>query len=131
MALPLDVDTLVDDFDLTPALGPLKIERRASPVRNAFGEMVRASPTFIRATPWTAHTATGRVLQQLPEADRNTETIEVYTRNVRLYVADASREPDFVHYQGRRWRMTTINNFSKQGRVYFGLAVLADTQDPT
>jgi hypothetical protein len=127
--LPLDVDSLVVDFDLTPALGPLKVERRLAAVLNEFGERVSPAPTFLRVRPWTAHTASGRNLLQVPEADRNSEVIEVYVRNVRLYVADSSRSPDVVHYEGRRFRVVTVNRFAKQGNVYFALAVLLDEQD--
>lgn len=127
--LPLDVASLVEDFDLSPVLGPLKIERRAAPSLNALGEQVSSAPTYLRVRPWTAHTASGRNLLQVPEADRNTEVIEVYVKNVRLYVADASREPDVVHYEGRRFRVTVVNRFAKQGNVYFALAVLLDEQD--
>ena len=59
---------------------------------------------------------------QLPEADRTTETIEVYTR-VRLYVAEGDRAPDVVRYQGARYRVTVANNFAAQGRVHFAMAV--------
>lgn len=124
--LPLDVDSLVVDMDLTSALGPLKIERGTAPTLNSKGEFVSAAPTIIRVTPWTAHTATGRNLQQVPEADRNSEVTEFYVQNRRLYVADGNRPPDILHYQGRRWRVVTVNRFGAQGRVWFALAVLVD-----
>lgn len=127
--LPLDVASLVSSFDLTPQLGALKVERRGVPTLNEFGEFVSPAPSFLRVSPWTAHTAGGRTLEQVPEADRNKETIEVYVQRVRLYVADGNRQPDVVHYQGRRWRVVTCNRFDVQGGVYFALAVLLDTQD--
>jgi hypothetical protein len=127
--LPLDVSSLIDDFDLTPALGPLKIERRLAPVLDTFGEWVESAPTFIRVSPWTAHTASGRNLLQVPEADRNSEVIEVYVKRVPLYVADSSRSPDVVHYEGRRFRVVSCFRFAQQGGTYFALAVLLDTQD--
>jgi hypothetical protein len=120
--LPLDVASLVEDFDLTPQLGPLVIERRAAPTVDALGEVVPGALTLVRATPWTAHTSTGRNLQQLPEADRTTETIEVYAR-VRFYVADGDRAPDVVRYKGARYRVAVVNDFSAQGRTYFAMAV--------
>lgn len=124
--LPLDVDGLVDDFTLEDQLGPLVVERRAAPTRNAFGEMVQASPTLLRLRPWTAHTATGRTLLQVPEADRNSEVTQFYTGNVRLYVADAGREPDVIRYNDRRWRVVRVDNYAAQGRAFWALAVLIE-----
>ncbi len=120
--LPLDVASLVEDFDLTSQLGPLVVERRAAPTIDALGEFVPGALTLVRVTPWAAHTASGRNLLQLPEADRTTETIEVYTR-VRLYVAEGDRAPDVVRYQGARYRVAVVNNFAAQGRVHFAMAV--------
>lgn len=119
---PLDVASLIDGFDLTPQLGALIIERRAAPTRDAFGEFVPGALTLVRASPWTAHTATGRNLLQLREADRTSETIEVYLRS-RLYVADGGREPDVVRYRGARYRVVIVNDFAVQGRAYFAMAV--------
>jgi hypothetical protein len=127
--LPLDVASLVDSFDLTSALGPLKVERRTAPVVNAQGEFVVPAPTYLRVSPWSAHTAGGRTLQQVPEADRNSEVIEVYVKTFRFYVADANRPPDILHYEGRRWRVVTVNRFAKQGGTWFALAVLVDEQE--
>lgn len=127
--LPLDSATLVASFDLTPQLGPLKVERRAAPALNEFGEFVSPAPTILRVSPWVAHTAGGRALAQVPEADRSKETIEIYVQNFRLYVADNNRQPDVVHYDDRRWRVVVANRFAAQGRVHFALAVLLDTQD--
>jgi PAS domain-containing protein len=127
--LPLDVSSLVDDFDLTSALGPLKVERRVAPTLNAQGEFETAAPTYLRLSPWTAHTASGRNLQQVPEADRSTEVTEFYVQNTRLYVADGNRPPDILHYQDRRWRVVTVNRFGAQGRVWFVLAVLVDENE--
>jgi hypothetical protein len=127
--LPLNVDSLVDDFDLTGSLGPLKVERRTAPTLNAKGEWVAPAPTYIRISPWTAHTASGRTLLQVPEADRNSEVTEFYVKNRRLYVADANRPPDVLHYLGRRWRVVTVNRYGEQGNTWFALGVLVDLQE--
>lgn len=129
--LPLDVDSLVGDLDLTPQLGPLKVERRAAPTLNEFGEFVQGAATTLRISPWCAHTASGRTLLQVPEADRSTETTQFYVQNARLYVADGNRPPDVLLYQDRRWRVVTVNRYGAQGRVWFVLAVLQDTQEPS
>jgi hypothetical protein len=127
--LPLEVASLVHDFDLAPQLGALVIERRAAPTLDAQGGFVRVTPTLLRVRPWTAHTATGRVLLDLKEADRNKETTAFYVQNIPLYVADDNREADVFRYLGRRWTTMTVNNFGPQGRCRWALAVLSDTQE--
>jgi hypothetical protein len=127
--LPLDVDSLVTDFDLSKTLGQLVIERRAAPSLDAQGGFVRVTPTLLRVRPWTAHTATGRVLLDLKEADRNKETTAFYVQNIPLYVADDNREADVFRYLGRRWTTMTVNNFGPQGRCRWALAVLSDVQE--
>jgi hypothetical protein len=127
--LPLDVDSLIADFDLSKTLGQLVIERRAAPTLDAQGGFVRVTPTLLRVRPWTAHTATGRVLLDLKEADRNKETTAFYVQNIPLYVADDNREADVFRYLGRRWVTMTVNNFGPQGRCRWALAVLSDTQE--
>lgn len=127
--LPLDVASLVMDFDLAPQYGALVIERRAAPTLGTGGVFTSAAPTLLRVRPWTAHTATGRMLLDLKEADRNKETTAFYVQNIPLYVADGNREPDVMRYQDRRWVVMTVNRYGAQGRVWFCLATLADTQE--
>lgn len=127
--LPLDVASLVLDFDLAPQLGALVIERRAAPTRSSKGVFVQASPTLLQVRPWTAHTATGREIQELPEADRNKETTCFYVQNVPLYVADDSKAADVFRYNGRRWVASVVHRYGAQGRVWFALAVVAATQE--
>jgi hypothetical protein len=127
--LPLEVASLVFDLDLAPQLGALVIERRAAPTLDAQGGFVRVTPTLLQVRPWTAHTATGRVLLDLKEADRNKETTAFYVQNIPLYVADDNREADVFRYLGRRWVTMTVNNFGPQGRCRWSLAVLSDVQE--
>jgi hypothetical protein len=125
----VEVASLVSDLDLAPQLGALVIERRAAPTLDAQGGFVRVTPTLLRVRPWTAHTATGRVLLDLKEADRNKETTAFYVQNIPLYVADDNREADVIRYQDRRWVVSTVNRYGAQGRVWFCLATMADTQE--
>jgi hypothetical protein len=127
--LPLDVDGLVDSFDMSGALGPLVVERRVAPSTNARGGMDQATPVLINVRPWSAHTAGGRQLLDLPEADRNKEATVFYVQNVQLYVADDNYAADVIRYDGRRWVVKTVNRYAAQGRVWFCLAVLASTQE--
>jgi hypothetical protein len=129
MSLPLDVASLVEDFDLTPQLGALVVERRVAPTRNGRGGWTQATATLLNIRPWTAHTAGGRQLLDLKEADRNKETTAFYVQNIPLYVADDNREADVFRYLGRRWTTMTVNNFGPQGRCRWALAVLSDVQE--
>ena len=126
--LPLDVDTLIDDFDMS-SLGPLVIERRTAPTLSARGAYVPAAPTLINRRPWVAHTAGGRMLLQVPENDQNKETQCFYLKSFRLYVADDNRPPDVIRYDSRRWRVVTVHNYGPQGRSTFAMAVLVNTQE--
>lgn len=128
--LPLDVGSLVADFDLSSQLGALVIERRAAPTYDSTtGAFTTAAPTLMHVRPWTAHTVTGRQIMELPEADRNKETAAFYVQNIPLYVADDSRAADVFRYQGRRWVASVVHRYGAQGRVWFCLAVVADTQE--
>lgn len=127
-----DVAGLVESFDLTPQLGPLVVERYTAPTLSAtMGEFTLPAPTLLHIRPWTAHTASGRSLQQVPEADRGTETIEVYVKAVRLYCADGNRPPDVLRYLGSRWRIVVDNRYQPQGGAAFVIAVLVSTQEPS
>jgi hypothetical protein len=127
--LPLDVDGLVDAFDLTDQLGSLVVERRVAPTRNSRGGMDQATATLLSIRPWSAHTVGGRQLLDVPEADRNKEVSAFYVQNVPLRVADDNYAADVVRYDSRRWRVVTVNRYGAQGRVWFCAAVLCDTQE--
>jgi hypothetical protein len=129
MSLPLDVASLVEDFDLTPQHGALVVERRVAPTRNGRGGWTQATATLLSIRPWTAHTAGGRQLLDVPEADRNKEITAFYVQNVPLRVADDNYAADVVRYDSRRWRVSTVNRYAAQGRVWFSLGVLIDTQE--
>lgn len=132
MSLPLDVGSVIDDCDV----GPLVVERRTDPVQNAFGGFDAAAPVLFQISPVAVHVLRGRDLLQVPEADRNTETLQVYAKNVSFpaamgagfRVADDGFAPDVALYQGRRYRFTTSQDYSQNGAVWFGLATLEDLQ---
>ena len=124
--LPLDVAPLVGDFEIP---GGLTVLRSAQPTQNAYGGWDAAADVSLQISPIAVHNMTGRDLDQLPEADRNSEAIRVYTQ-VRLYVADGGNAPDVVLYQGRKWRVTQVLDYSIQGDVYVSTATLQDVQQP-
>jgi hypothetical protein len=130
------VATLVDEFDLTPTEGPLVVERRDPPVKNARGAYEPSPAVPFNCTPWTAHTVTGRDLDQLPLADRNSEVVQIYARDGSFpgvvsngfRVADGGKGVDVFLYQGRRFRVIKVQDFSSQGRVWCAFGALEETQ---
>lgn len=125
MSLPLPVAELIDDCNV----GPLTVERRAAPTQNEFGAYEPSAVTLITVDPVAAHNLTGRDLLQLPEADRNREVTEFYTK-VRLFVADDGQAADVVQYNNRRWRVIKVLDYEQQGAVYMSWGILVDKQDP-
>lgn len=125
MTLLPAVASLIDDFNL----GPLTLYRKAAPTLNSYGEHVAASETAIQLNPVAAHNLTGRDLLKVPEANRNTEVLQFYTK-VRIYVADGSQAADEILYQGRRWTVIGVQDYQLQGGCWIAQAVLEDTQAP-
>jgi hypothetical protein len=132
------VATTVDEFDLTPTLGPLVVERRGQPVKNDFGGFDPAAPVPFNLTPWSAHNVTGEDLDEVPEADRTSEVVQVYARDgsfpggvsLGFRVANRGEGTDVFLYKGRRFRVTMVRDFSAQGRVWCAWGVLEETQSP-
>ena len=124
--LPIPVADLVSDCAIP---GGLNIRRAGQPVQDDFGDFVPAAETTILLNPVSVHNLTGRDLDQLPEADRNSEAVRIYTQ-VRLFVADGGNAADILEYQGRDWRMTQVLDYSIAGGVYVSTATLEDVQQP-
>lgn len=118
---------LVDRFNV----GPLIVERRAAKTQNAFGGWTEPAATLLSVNPIAAHNLSGRDLEQVPEADRNRETVQFYTRGVRLRVADGGFLADVVRYRSRRFRIVTVRDYELQGDVYIAVGVLVDPQNDT
>ena len=124
--LPLPVSPLVPRYAIP---GGLNILRAGQAVKNAFGEFVAAATSPILFTDIVVHNLTGRDLDQLPVADRNSEAIRVYTLT-RLFVQDGGQAADLIQYQGRTWRVTQVLDYSVQGGVFVSTATLQDVQQP-
>lgn len=122
---PLEVAGLVDEFDL----GPITLYRANDPTQNAFGGFDDPAYTTSQLSPVAAHTATGKELERVPEADRHREVIQVYTQE-RLYVADAGRVPDRLLYRSRLYRVASVEDYEAQGGVYIVTAVLEEEAPP-
>ena len=122
--------TLSNVAGIIPSLataGGIDILRRGEPVPNSYGEFIPAPEVIIHVEPVVVHNLSGRDLEQVPEANRNRETIEVYTR-VRLYVADDSKDADIIRYRGRRFKVIQTMDYDLQGGVWIGIATLEDKQ---
>ncbi len=128
------VSSLVDDFD--PGIGPLTVERRVAPTQNEFGGWDASPAITFQLSPVAAHNVSGRDLDQVPEADRNSEIVQFYARDgsfpagidVGFRVSDQGYGADVVLYEGRRYRIVTVRNFSPQGRVWCAMGALEDVQ---
>lgn len=124
--LPLPVASLVEDCSIP---GGLTVFRAAQATQNKYGGWEAAAELAIPFDPISVHNLTGRDLDQVPEADRNSENIRVYTQQ-RMFVQDNNQAADIVEYQSRRWRVTQVLDYSIQGEVYVSTAVLEDVQQP-
>lgn len=133
------VASLVNDFDLTPDEGPCVVDRYPQPTKNARGAFEPGSPSPFNLSPWVAHNVTGRDLLQLPEADRNSEIVQIYANNSSFpgaivkgfRVADDGKGADIFTYRARRYRVIMVRDFSIQGRVWCAWGTLEDTASIT
>lgn len=126
MAIPLDVKGLVQEFMIP---GGLFVLRAAQAVQNSYGEWVAQAEVPILFRPIAVHNYSGRDLLLLPEADRNAETIRVYTWS-RLHAQDGGQAADILMYRGRRWKITQALDYELQGEVYISTGTLQDVQQP-
>lgn len=126
MALLDSVAVLVSRMNV----GPLTVYRPGQPTQDDFGDFVEAAPLAVTINPVHVHTLAGRELEQLPEGDRYSEMIQLYTTE-RLYVADGGEVADRVVYRGRTWRVTKADDYELQGGVWMALAALEDERGVT
>jgi len=122
MALPLPVSSLIDEFDV----GPLTLTRRGIPTLNVYGEYTAAAAVNVILSPVAVHVVTGKNRLNLPEAIRESETIEVYTK-VRVYSGNDSQASDVLTYQGRTWVCVQTVDFDSNGGVFISFWTIQDT----
>jgi len=121
----LPVAGLIDEFNV----GPLIISRRTPPTRNIYGEMVPATATNISVNPIAVHNVSGKDRTMLPEAIRELETIEVYTK-IQVYSGNDGQAPDVITYAGRTWVCSLTMDFDRQGGVFISYFTLEDQNIP-
>lgn len=125
MALLPSVAGLLNTFNV----GPLTLTRRGAPTRNEYGEWVEASGTSVILNPVAAHNLSGRDRANLPEAIREREAIEVYTR-VRVYSGNDGQAADTLVYRGRTYVCIQTMDYDLQGDVYISIWTLEDEVQP-
>jgi len=108
-------------------VGPLTVERRGPRVQNGRGGFDAAPATNVVFDPIAAHNVDGRDLEQVPEADRNSEIVQFYPIE-RMFTAADGFTPDVVLYNSRRYRIVKVRDFNIQGGVYCAFGALEDPQ---
>ena len=133
MAYPLaDVAPIIDEMDM----GPLTFTRMGPRTVNSFGGASAGNQTAFAITPIVAHTVSGRDLDAVPEAYRNTEVVRFYALNrswpagqARGWrVADGGENSDRQAYNGRTYKIINSEGYDMQARVWMALGALEDTQ---
>jgi len=117
----VDVAAMLNEMNM----GPLDVERRPVPVRNARGAYEEQAPTIVSMNPIVWHTLTGRDLDRVPEADRTTEVRTFYSRQ-RFYAADGGQGVDVIRCEGRRYRVVKVHDYKTSGGVWITDAALED-----
>lgn len=104
------------------------LKRAARPVLDTVTGVFEPQAAVESDIDVTIHTLSGRDLVEVPEADRNTEMIQVYAIE-RLYVADdGATEADRLVWEGRTYRVTKVFDENVNGGVWMAYATL---EEPT
>lgn len=110
-------------------IGPLTVERSFAPTRNEFGEFIKdPTPALVIMDPITGHNDTGRDLNQVPETNRNSETM-FFAATQRFFVSDGGFDADIIPYQGRKFRVFVVQDYELQGGIYCCRAALLEVQN--
>lgn len=107
--------------------GPLEVTRSDPKEQNETGGWETKRRVTLRMDPATVHTVNGLELNQVPEADRNLEMIEIYVTE-RLFASDGNRDADRVTYEGRCYRIVATLNYSPQGNSFIGFGALEEPE---
>ena len=105
--------------------GPLEIVRSDPKEQNATGGWETKRKFSVVFDPATVHTINGRILDQVADADRNTETIRVYV-TARVFASDGGRDADRVIYRDRCFRVVVVDDYGLAGAVFIADAQLEE-----
>jgi hypothetical protein len=122
--MSLDLTDIINDPDLSAT--PVKLFRRTRGVTD--GGMANIGPMQqinIRAVIVPAN---GRQLQRLPEAERVSAGIAIYT-STEIMGGNNSYTGDMVQFKGQYYTVLYVDDFSING-FYTAVATLADDQGP-
>jgi hypothetical protein len=109
--------------------GPVEVRRYDAPTQNAFGghDLAPKRTITLPSGEVTVAPASPRDMNQVPEADRNLESICVYSV-VRLRVADEGFGADRVCWDDRIWRVVSVRNLETQGGAFISVAALEEPE---
>lgn len=97
---------------------------------DAFGRAVDGSTTTTSETI-PVHPATSRrMLERLPEADRERETIALYAPPSSALVRASGSRPPTVAYRGHTYEVSHTGDYATQGGIMLVLAQLVDEVTP-
>jgi hypothetical protein len=116
--VPLRIDVSGILEDLGTEADPIMIERFGAPTINALGEPDHGTPTEIAASA-VVHQATRRQLERAG-LDLGPDYRAFYTRT-ELQSADGATAPDVVVYDGARWTIVNVADYSALGGLYLAL----------
>ena len=112
----IDVSGILEDIGAEPE--PITIERYAAPTIDAFGEPAHGTPTEIEAAA-VVHQAT-RLQLERAGLDYGPDYRAFYTR-AEIQCADGATAPDVVVYDGARWTIVDVADYSDLGGLYLAL----------
>jgi hypothetical protein len=109
--------------------GSIAIERRTNASFDTDGNAVRGTIEIRNISPAVVHIATGRDLLRLPEGDRTSEVLLIFTQQrLRTARVASGQEADVVLYQSQpdetsRYVIRTSEDWIRQSGHYRSLAV--------
>jgi hypothetical protein len=109
--------------------GGIQVERSSTASEDTDGNQVHGAPRTFTIKIAAVHPTRGRDLLLLPEGDRTTESIVVFTEErLRTALEGTREEADVVLYSPggdkvRRYRVITAEDWTRQGGHYRSIAV--------
>lgn len=114
----IDVSGLLEDIGTESSA--ITIERYSAPTINALGEPDHGTPTSISEPAVVSHQATRRQIERAG-LDFGPDYRVFYTRT-ELQCADGATAPDVIVYDGARWQVVNVADYSALGGLYLALA---------